>query len=223
MGAPDLHGARSYRPFNRGNKLKRSIEQPPVLPTKPTLWSLHAIDEEYEFAHIGKRRAIMRKGRRRKDEDDPYAGINIDEIWSLPDTPTDAARVSSVLHTLRNRHLKVLSQTAMNMVEKEQDFNKTIARFAQMIQQDDPLYQDIDLEGTVPQDVLNTLRDSVQELVSCSNEYVKRVGDMRDKLIIAHAQKKTLAKKLMLSTREGETVPHSQSNRNEHGSGRRVA
>ncbi|KAI9092719.1 hypothetical protein DFS34DRAFT_288398 [Phlyctochytrium arcticum] len=205
----DHHGPRSYRPFNRGNKLKRSIEQPGTVPEKPTLCSVHAIDEEYEFAHVGKRRAILKKARRRRDEDDPYAGINIEEIWSLPDSPTDLSRVSSVLHALKDRHLKILSQSAMAMVEREQEFNKTIARFAAIIQMDDPMVQDVGFEEGLPGEVLKGLREGVQELVSCSNEYVKRIGDMRDKLIMAHVQKKRLAKKL-LSAAAADSTQHQQ-------------
>ena len=71
------YGSRNYRPFNRGNKhilfddthfstrsgrpahasrrfilyssaLKRLLEQPALVPTKPTLWPLHSIEEELE-------------------------------------------------------------------------------------------------------------------------------------------------------------------------------
>ncbi|KAI8906538.1 hypothetical protein DFJ77DRAFT_192584 [Powellomyces hirtus] len=198
----DAHGARSYRPFNRGNKLKRTLEQPAVVPTRPTLWTIHAIDEEFEFAQLGKRRAIMRKGKRRREEDDPYADINIEEIWSLPDSPSEAANVSSVAHTLRTRSLKILSQTAMTMVEQEQEFNKTMARFAQVIQKDDPLFQSLDLEELVPPEVMKELQDSLQDVVSCSNEFVKRIGDTREKLMQVHVQKKALAKRLMPSQKK---------------------
>ncbi|KAJ3136093.1 hypothetical protein HDU90_003496 [Geranomyces variabilis] len=221
-GAQDPNGARSYRPFNRGNKLKRTLEQPAVVPTKPTLWTVHHIDEEFEFAQLGKRRAIMRKGKRRREEDNPYADINIDELWSMPSTPAEAAALPAVVHTLRSRSLKILSQTAMTLVEREQEFNKNMSRFAQMLQSDDPLFQNIEIGGTLPPEFLEDLQNDLQEVVSRSNEFVKRIGDTRDKLMQAHVQKKVIAKQLLPSEKKKQPAAPPPTLRGE-GYGRRTA
>lgn len=56
----------------------------------------------------------------------------------------------------------------MAMVEREKSFNRKIVRFGQLIQQDDPLAQDVDFEKDVPEEVLSNLREGVQvrDLVS---------------------------------------------------------
>ncbi|KAJ3163126.1 hypothetical protein HDU86_002295 [Geranomyces michiganensis] len=219
--AQDPNGARSYRPFNRGNKLKRTLEQPAVVPTKPTLWTVHYIDEEFEFAQLGKRRAIMRKGKRRREEDSPYADINIDELWSMPSTPAEAAQLPSVVHTLRTRSLKILSQSAMTLVEREQEFNKHMSRFAQMLQSDDPLFQNIIeiMGGEMSVEFLEDLQGDLQEVVSRSNEFVKRIGDTRDKLMQAHVQKKVLAKQLLPPERNKQQHNKKSNNNSSSGSG----
>ncbi|KAJ3298907.1 hypothetical protein HK104_010210 [Borealophlyctis nickersoniae] len=215
---PDDFGVKNYRPYNRGNKLKRAVEQPAIVPTKPTLWAIHSIDEDMElrltrtqFGHIGKRRAIVRKGSARSkhgdaEGGDPYAGINIDEIWAQPEKPEDVGKIRSARHTLRNRQLKILSDSAMGMIEKEKAFSRRISRFAQLIQQDDPLSQDVNFEETVPADVLKQLRENVQDLMSCSNEYVDRIGEMRSKLLRAYQQKKSIARRLVPFKQEDEII-----------------
>ncbi|KAJ3035900.1 hypothetical protein HDV00_003300 [Rhizophlyctis rosea] len=196
-------GTRNYRPFNRGNKLKRTIEQTANVSSRPSLWKVHSIDEDTEFGHIGKRRAILRKpGARSRFDDqvennDAYAGISVEELWAHADRPTDIKRIRSATYTLRNRQLKLLSDSAMSMIEREKDFNKRIVRFSQLIQQDDPLAQDVDFEKSVPANVLKDVREGVQELVSCSNEFVNRIGELRSKLLKVYAQKKNLARRLV--------------------------
>lgn len=53
----------------------------------------------------------------------------------------------------------------MAMIENENAFNRRISRFAQLIQQDDPLVQDVNFDDTVPADVLKQLRENVQVLL----------------------------------------------------------
>ncbi|KAJ3055130.1 hypothetical protein HK097_011366 [Rhizophlyctis rosea] len=195
-------GTRNYRPYNRGNKLKRTIEQAVNVSHRPTLWKVHAIDEDTEFAHVGKRRAIVRKPGSRSHHEEPgdydaYDGINIEEIWGQPERTSDIQKSHSATYTLRNRQLKLLSDSAMAMVERETDFNRKIVRFAQLIQQDDPLSQDVDFEKEVPDDVLSGLREGAQEVISCSDEYVRRISEVRSKLLKVYAQKQDLARRLV--------------------------
>jgi serine/threonine protein kinase HipA of HipAB toxin-antitoxin module len=58
-GGEECYGTRSYRPFNRGTKLRRVVEDPvdvvqavqagQELP-RPSMWLSHAIDEPYEVS-----------------------------------------------------------------------------------------------------------------------------------------------------------------------------
>ncbi|KAI8823379.1 uncharacterized protein EV422DRAFT_565329 [Fimicolochytrium jonesii] len=196
----DTHGSRSYRPFNRGNKLKRTIEEAEgaaTLSGRPTIWTVRPIDEELEYAQIGKRRAILRRGKDRSTEDDPYTNVDIEKLWSFPTHITTAAATASFSHTLTNRALKVLSHTAMEMMEAEADFGRSLAGVANVLQGDDPLFQDGEIEKVVGEDLLAEVRGDLQELMSCSEEYIKRMSDMRDRLLLAYTQKKSLAKELM--------------------------
>lgn len=68
------------RPGNRGNKLrtKQSISN---LTSRPTLNPIIQFHDDLELIHVGKRRAIRRKSNLLEldqDQDDPYAGINIE-------------------------------------------------------------------------------------------------------------------------------------------------
>lgn len=76
-------GSQNYRPYNRGNKLKRLMEQPAQILSKPALWTPSRLEEDGEYLHFGKQRAIIRKGRVIGLEEDPYQDIKIEEIWSL--------------------------------------------------------------------------------------------------------------------------------------------
>jgi RNA binding exosome subunit len=59
------------------------MEQPSVVLSKPTLWIQSRLEEDGEYLHFGKQRAIIRKGRVIACEEDPYAQIKVEELWSL--------------------------------------------------------------------------------------------------------------------------------------------
>jgi hypothetical protein len=58
------------------------MEQPQLLLSKPTLWTPSRLEEDGEYLHFGKQRAIVRKGVR-SIEEDPYQNIKIEELWTL--------------------------------------------------------------------------------------------------------------------------------------------
>ncbi|KAI9003087.1 hypothetical protein BC832DRAFT_559930 [Gaertneriomyces semiglobifer] len=210
----DVHGDLSYRPFNRGNKLKPTLEQPAVLPTRPGCWGIHAIEEGLEYVQVNKRRAIVQKriflsgdadeNENEDDEDDdeenPYAGINIENIWSLPTTASSSSTPNSLHHLtapLRTPHLKALSNTCISLIESEQHFTGKLARFARILQSDDPLYQDWDNDQNgVDPDLLRSVREQVQELMGSGTEFVERLSGVRERLLYAHRKKKDLVKRI---------------------------
>ncbi|KAI9002119.1 hypothetical protein DFJ74DRAFT_696655 [Hyaloraphidium curvatum] len=201
----DDFGSKSYRPNNRGNKLKRrALEPDHALPhARPVLWA-NRVDENMQyFALDKKRRAIISKRSRYTDDykpspDDPYAGINVEEIWALPDRPEDVKRHAPTVRTLRSRQLRIICDDAMTMIESEKELAKQLTRLTDVLQQDDPSYQDVDFErdGIQPELVKDAL-DSAQEYLNCVNEYINQIETVRQGLITTYNKKRELAKELV--------------------------
>ncbi|KAI8920477.1 hypothetical protein BC831DRAFT_479491 [Entophlyctis helioformis] len=201
----DDFGTRNYRPYNRGNKLKRLLEQPHSLPSKPTLWPIHQMDEEYEYVHVGHKRAIVRKGHRRSmlgpeslQEDDPYAEIKMEEIWALPDKPSDLRSMEPVLHTLRSRHLQSLSREAMQFVEDDGPMYRTLMQFTDLLRGEDPAAQDVVIGGgsEAEEALVAGLQDDAEELLSCINETMERLQETRRRIVQAVLSKQSLVSHL---------------------------
>ncbi|KAJ8327223.1 hypothetical protein BDEG_21358 [Batrachochytrium dendrobatidis JEL423] len=197
-------GSSNYRPYNRGNKLKRLLEQPHLLPSKPTLWPVYQIDEDLEYVQTNGRRMIMRKGQRRVGatcqlfEDDPYKDIDMDEIWCLPESPSDLQKMPPVKHTLKSHDLQILARKAMAMVEEEARLYRTLCQFTEMLQGDDPDTQDMNILEGLSESVATELQDDVEDLLGCVTETIGRLQDSRKFLIKASIQKRELADKLRL-------------------------
>lgn len=195
-------GSRNYRPYNRGNKLKRLVEQPSHLPTKPTLWPIRHPDDEIEYIQVGNRRAIVRRTRRSLTDiralydDDPYSGIKMEEIWALPDKLSDLRLMEPVVRTLRNRQLNFISRVAMRFIEEEGQVYRALLELAGMLQGEDPATKDLEVKANVPADVVEDLEDTTDELLGFVNEYIDRLEMTRRKVLKAHLQKKTVYKKL---------------------------
>ncbi|KAJ3091275.1 hypothetical protein HK102_001127 [Quaeritorhiza haematococci] len=181
----------------------RRAPQPEHFSGKPLLWSIHSIEEETEVTKVGKKRAISKKSKRRRttpisdDEESPYNGISIEEIWAHPEKPDDVKHCKSHVHTLENRSIKTLADITMEMIEKEHLYNRQVSRFANIVQQDDPLYQDLKFEDEIPNDVLKPLREVMQDNISCSLEFIGRLTAIRQKLLATYKKKSELRKKLL--------------------------
>ncbi|KAL2914593.1 hypothetical protein HK105_205944 [Polyrhizophydium stewartii] len=194
-------GSRNYRPYNRGNKLKRLLEQPHSLPSRPTLWPLHHLDEEYEYISVGNRRAIVRKRQRslvgtdNGSLDDPYSEIKMEEIWTLPDKPDDLRSIEPVVHTLKSRDLHILSGEAMKMVEGEVQLYRTLTQFTELLQGENPSFEDVQLDD-VPAELVAGLQEDAEELVGCISEVMNRLQETRKHIIRATMQKHSLSERL---------------------------
>ncbi|KAJ3319597.1 hypothetical protein HDU76_000499 [Blyttiomyces sp. JEL0837] len=163
---------------------------------------MHAIDERTKFEKIGKKRVISKKGiiTRKEPEDieeNPYASINIEEIWAPLDKPEDLTRNKALSRTLRSRRLKMMSNTAMEFIEQEMEMNRVLSRLVDFVQGDDPLSQEIDfMDCGVPVEEACDFREVVQDLVSTSNEFIEQLTKTRAKLMAAHQRKKKLAMRI---------------------------
>ncbi|KAI9345619.1 hypothetical protein BDR26DRAFT_856344 [Obelidium mucronatum] len=198
-------GSANFRPMNRGNKLLARTAEPQGVVFKPVVCSIVApslIDEQIKIERIGKKRTITRKQRpispELDDEDDsPYAGINIDELWTPLESPADVIHNKAHVRTLRSRQLKVLGHTLMETIERETANNQPLVRLVDALQMDDPFTQDFDLSQLgVPTEVQREFRDVVQDCVNCNFEFLRQISMVRSKLMLAHDKKKVLAKKL---------------------------
>ncbi|KAI9190867.1 uncharacterized protein BJ171DRAFT_538508 [Polychytrium aggregatum] len=204
-------GPSSYRPYNRGNKLKRRAREPATISTRPVLWASANIDQDFHLGRIGKRRAIMRKVFNASgaagpgaaalapddDDDDPYKDIKIEEIWGLPESLDDVRNHRPMVHSLRSRHLKMLEATSLEMIEMEAQLYKLLNRISDVFQGDDPEFAPlVDVEKTIPVELLQRIRDLTQEHIGNTRESMRRLTLTKTKLNRIHDEKRTIARQL---------------------------
>ncbi|KAJ3075617.1 hypothetical protein HDU98_007429 [Podochytrium sp. JEL0797] len=197
-------GTANFRPMNRGAKLLPRTAEPEGAVFRPVVCSIMAsaqLDELTRVEKIGKKRAITRRQRPASEDDEeeesPYAGINIDEIWAPLEKEQDVIHNKAHVRTLRSRQLKVMAHSLMETVEKETELNQPLVRLVDALQHDDPFLQDFDLGALgVSAEVQKEFRDVVQDCVNCNFEYLRQTSMVRAKLMVAHGKKKVLAKKL---------------------------
>ncbi|SAM02909.1 hypothetical protein [Absidia glauca] len=172
----------------------------------------------------GKQHTVVKRKRRHLDDDatdeeDPYTLINIEEVLSPIETPTDIVQRPALRRILQSGHINALAGTAMEFIEGEKDFNKVLCRLSAILHKDDPQYLDVDLDDTPSSTQTDTIeepttdaKDSndttasttsenkvvrhVKELllenINLSNEYLARLQGARDKLTKARLQKEAL-------------------------------
>ncbi|KAI8814553.1 hypothetical protein BJ742DRAFT_785937 [Cladochytrium replicatum] len=193
------YGNANYRPFNRGNKLKRRAPDTHGEPSLHSIWTPFSIEESTKYAKIGNRRVIVPKDKRKDDQtddDEIYGDIDLEEIWMRPEKVEDIKRNKSYLRTLRGRELKVLSDAAMEMIEDESKHLKIVRPLMVLLQEDDPALEHVKLGENVPEEALTNVRDLVMQNISFGNEMIKRLSDIRIRLHEAYTQKKELATQL---------------------------
>jgi hypothetical protein len=102
------------RPSNRGNKLKR---------TTHTL--LSSAEQETEYVHFGRQRAIVRKAP--LIDDDPYSEIKLERIWPILNNIQDIKK-SPLFKTLLSRHCRLLSDQIFDFYSPEKELLKQLNR-----------------------------------------------------------------------------------------------
>ncbi|OBZ83653.1 Transcriptional regulatory protein rxt2 [Choanephora cucurbitarum] len=111
--------------------------------------------EEEEFSKFGKKRAIVKRKRKRSEdgisdeEEDPYTLINIEDILSPIELPTDIVRRPALRRILLSTQIDALAKTSMEFIENEKNFNKILCRLSSIMHQDDPRYLNLTFERTV--------------------------------------------------------------------------
>ncbi|KAJ3340539.1 hypothetical protein HDU93_006832 [Gonapodya sp. JEL0774] len=107
---------------------------------RPILWTSR-LDQTLEYRTVDKRRRAL-VGRRTRgdghpfDDSDPYADIDFDSTWSVPESPEDVKSHPAVVAALRDRTLRVLADAAMDMIEEEHRRVVEVARLADMLQEE---------------------------------------------------------------------------------------
>ncbi|KAI8608855.1 hypothetical protein BC830DRAFT_1153534 [Chytriomyces sp. MP71] len=202
----DDFGTNNFRPANRGCKLQaRSVEPPgggaEAYAHRFSIMNPQLINEATRIEKIGKKHVVTRKQRSfaaSEDEDSPYAGINIDEIWAPLESADDVKNIKPHVRTLRSRQLKLIANGLQETITAETFKNQPLVRLVDALQMDDPLLQDFDLnELGVAADVQREFRDVVQDCVNCNFEFLRQISMVRSKLIVAHDKKKGVAKRLV--------------------------
>ncbi|ORX54976.1 hypothetical protein DM01DRAFT_1335270 [Hesseltinella vesiculosa] len=214
-------------PHNRGYKLKRwatSDEQH----SGNKLRATKSITEEAELIKDGKKHTVVKRKRRSvdeaSDEEDPYTDINIEEILSPIETPTDIIQRPSLRRILKSRQIDALAGTAMEFIEGEKNFNKILCRLSSILHEDDPQYLDLhlndhpnqDTNGTDeekkedPAELLRTVKDLLLENINYSNEYLSKLQGARDRLTKARLQKDALYLELRQQAAEQRRYHHKQ-------------
>ncbi|KAI8638817.1 hypothetical protein BD408DRAFT_422463 [Parasitella parasitica] len=109
-----------------------------------------------QFSNGGKKRTIVKRKRKRaedgiSDEEDPYTLINIEDILSPIELPTDIVRRPALRRILLSTQIDALAKTSMEFIEGEKNFNKILCRLSAIMHQDDPRYLDLTFDRTIEQ------------------------------------------------------------------------
>ncbi|OAD75244.1 hypothetical protein PHYBLDRAFT_143506 [Phycomyces blakesleeanus NRRL 1555(-)] len=118
--------------------------------------------EESEYTKAGKKRTVVKRKKRRLDEEisdeeeDPYTLVNIEgkpnfffhSILSPIESPTDIVRRPALRRIIQSRQVEGLAKTAMEFIEGEKNFNKILCRLCAILHHDDPRYLDLKFERT---------------------------------------------------------------------------
>ncbi|CEP13343.1 hypothetical protein [Parasitella parasitica] len=113
--------------------------------------------EETEFSNGGKKRTVVKRKRKRvedgisDEEEDPYTLINIEDILSPIELPTDIVRRPALRRILLSTQIDALAKTSMEFIEGEKNFNKILCRLSAIMHQDDPRYLDLTFDRTMEQ------------------------------------------------------------------------
>ncbi|KAI8343228.1 hypothetical protein BC941DRAFT_410765 [Chlamydoabsidia padenii] len=206
-------------PHNRGYKLKRWATTDNQFGGNK-LRTPKTLAEETDLIKSGKKHTVVKRKRRfleddGSDEEDPYTQINIEDILSPIETPTDIVQRPALRRILKSKQIDALASTAMEFIEGEKNFNKVLCRLSSILHRDDPQYLDLDLnfnkdnndddandqtkikqenEGvdTAASDVVRHVKELLLENINYSNEYLARLQGARDKLTKARLQKDAL-------------------------------
>ncbi|KXS13654.1 hypothetical protein M427DRAFT_58469 [Gonapodya prolifera JEL478] len=204
----DDFGVRAYRPFNRGNKLKPSCMETNQPLDKPVLWT-SKLDQTLEYRTVDKRRRAL-VGRRSRgdghpfDDSDPYAEIDFEETWSVPESPEEVKSHPAVVAALRDRTLRVLADAAMDMIEEEHGRVVEVARLADILQDEaDFGGTDMEVDGDstglfegVPRELVANVTELLLEHLNNSRAFLHRISATRDHILQAHERKKDVARVL---------------------------
>ncbi|KAI7868656.1 uncharacterized protein EV154DRAFT_134376 [Mucor mucedo] len=141
---------------NRGYKLKKWAPSDSQFGGNK-LRAPKTLAEETEFTKGGKKRTIVKRKKRRledgisDEEEDPYTLINIEDILSPIELPTDIVRRPALRRILLSTQIDALARTSMEFIEGEKNFNKILCRLSAIMHHDDPRYLDLTFDRTLEQ------------------------------------------------------------------------
>ncbi|CAO3698929.1 unnamed protein product [Rhizopus stolonifer] len=141
-------------PHNRGYKLRKWA---PTNSNNNKLRPSATLSEETEYTSGNRKRMVVKRKRGRiedgfsEEEEDPYTLINIEDILSPIEVPTDIVRRPALRRILRSTQIDILSKTSMEFIEGEKNFNKILCRLSSILHQDDPRYLDLSFDRTPTQ------------------------------------------------------------------------
>ncbi|KAJ3216260.1 hypothetical protein HK099_005942, partial [Clydaea vesicula] len=93
-------GSASYRPYNRGNKLKTSVRQLSNVKGKSnSLIVQSSIDDHLKIERIGKNKVIVNRS---PSNEDPYKDINFEEAWGIIEDPKQLKKNKFIKKILQN-------------------------------------------------------------------------------------------------------------------------
>ncbi|KAI9322270.1 hypothetical protein BX666DRAFT_2103654 [Dichotomocladium elegans] len=111
-----------------------------------------------EYIQGNKKRMVVKRRRRNLDDelsdvadDDPYRQINIEDILSPIEVPTDIVQRPALKRIIKSPQIEGLARTAMEFIESEKNFSKILSRLSAILHHDDPQYLDLEFERTPEQ------------------------------------------------------------------------
>lgn len=86
----------------------------------------------------------------------------------------------------------------MSLIEEQKETSRQITRLTDVLQMDDPAYQDVDLEKDgIPAGTIKETLEAAQDYLNCLNEYINQIDAIRRGIVTQYDKKRNLAAKLV--------------------------
>ncbi|KAI8368602.1 hypothetical protein EDC96DRAFT_504914 [Choanephora cucurbitarum] len=174
------------------------------------------------FSKFGKKRAIVKRKRKRSEdgisdeEEDPYTLINIEDILSPIELPTDIVRRPALRRILLSTQIDALAKTSMEFIENEKNFNKILCRLSSIMHQDDPRYLNLTFERTVEERQKYQQEQEAAKEAALSSHISSDAVDALDPRRLDADVENSIQKERIVSEQQQKKQPHEEDNEEEH-------
>lgn len=163
---------------------------------RPSLWSQNSASRQLEYAKLCNQKAVTPSAETDWDES-PYAGIDIEQIWGLPDNIFEIPLHPPLLETLRSRRLKIYAHSVQEDIHKFHSITKVLFELLELLMGDNTV--DGQFADDLPKDVVVSFSKLVLDNLNACCDFEDTLSSIYNLLIKAHIQKKYLMKALFVN------------------------